>query len=129
MDKKKILVVDDDPDFLEVIKLRLEHAGYEVHVASNGEEGVEKFSQVKPDLIILDILMPRIDGFEMLYILKNNYPHTEHLPIIMVTARKEIEFNFKAKGFGATDYIVKPIDPQELLDKISENISRLANKK
>ncbi|MBP7089156.1 MAG: response regulator, partial [Candidatus Omnitrophica bacterium] len=51
MDKKKILIVDDDPDFLELIKLRLEHAGYEVYVASNGEEGVEKFSQVKPDLI------------------------------------------------------------------------------
>ena len=129
MNKKKILIVDDDSDFVELIKLRLEHAGYKVYTASSGEEGVEKFSKEKPDLILLDIFMPGIDGFEMLYILKNNYPNTEHLPVIMITARNELESSFKAKGFGATDYLVKPIDTQELLDKISEHISRLAGNK
>ena len=120
MEKKKILVIDDDPDFVLMTREVLEHNGYEVQSAGSGEEGIEKAAKAIPDLVLLDIIMPGMDGLEVLYALKNNYADLAQVPIIMVTGKKEMEVVFQAKGFGAIDYIMKPFDNKELLKIVAE---------
>ena len=112
MERKKILIIDDEPDLIKMTTFILENAGYRVYGATDGETGLKKFEEVKPDLILLDIIMPEMDGFEVLYILRNNYPERQQVPVIILTVRKDIESAFQARGFGATEYIVKPADRQ-----------------
>ena len=120
MEKKKILLIDDEPDLVTPTKFVLENSGYEVHVASNGEEGLEKFKEIRPDLILLDIMMPHVDGLEMLYRLRNVYQDAKNTPVIMLTARSDVESTFQAKGFGATEYMLKSASTEELLEKIKK---------
>ncbi len=120
MEKKKILIIDDEPDLVTPTKYVLENSGYEVHVASNGEEGLEKFKEIRPDLILLDIMMPHVDGLEMLYRLRNVYQDAKNTPVIMLTARSDVESTFQAKGFGATEYMLKSASTEELLEKIKK---------
>jgi DNA-binding response OmpR family regulator len=118
---KKILIIDDETELVEMLRLRLESNGYKVISAFNGEEGLERVDKEKPDLILLDIMMPGIDGFGALARLKNN-DATSSIPVIMLTARSETSSILEAQRSFADDYIVKPFDPQELLSLIKKHI-------
>jgi len=115
----KVLVVEDEPDMTMVITHFLQHAGYEVLTAANGEEGLEKTTSEKPDLILSDTQMPVMNGWEMLEELRKQ-PGARHIPVIMVTGRYEKYDIAAAAAYGIADYIAKPFDPSLLLEKISD---------
>jgi len=115
--KKRILVVDDEDDIVSIVKVRLENAGYEVDCAYDGKEGLERIKTAKPDLAILDIMMPEINGSTLCGMLKYDARYKD-LPVIILTAKgaqldKEI-----GETVGADAYIVKPFEAQELLDTV-----------
>lgn len=116
---KKILLVDDEPQLVEVVKMRLEANGYTVLAAYDGQEALDKARQEKPDLIILDLMLPKVDGYKVCRMLKfdQNY---KHIPIIMFSARAQEEDVKLGKEVGGDAYITKPFEPQELLSKIKE---------
>lgn len=117
MDKKKVLVIDDEPDFLEMIKIRLEANGYEVIDAYDGEEGLKKAEGENPDIILLDIMMPKKDGYTLLRELKHKKA-TKSIPIIVLTAKPGMRDLFGMEGIN--DYIVKPFEDEELLLRIKK---------
>lgn len=121
MIKKTILVIDDEQDVLEVIKKRLENNEYKVIIASNGAKGLEAASGKKPDLILLDIMMPDVDGLEVLRKIKLK-SETTSIPVIMLTAKGESKTIFEAEDLGAVDYIIKPYNDKELIDLIRKHI-------
>lgn len=116
MEKKKILVVDDEPDFLEVITVRLEENDYEVITASNGNDAFKKVKEDKPDAVLLDILMPGIDGLELLRMIRKA---DEKLPIYIITAFSTEERFKMANKFGASGFIVKTNDLSKEIDNIT----------
>lgn len=116
MGKKKILVVDDEPDFLEVITVRLEENDYEVITASNGNDAFKKVKEDKPDAVLLDILMPGIDGLELLRMIRKA---DEKLPIYIITAFSTEERFKMANKFGASGFIVKTNDLSKEIDNIT----------
>ncbi len=113
--KKRLLVVDDEVDIGETVKIRLEVNGYSVNLAYDGLDGIDKAVKTRPDLILLDILMPQVDGFEVCRRLRK-IPETQNIPIIMLTAIKSPESLQKAKEAGAQDYLVKPFESGELVE-------------
>ena len=115
--KKKILVVDDEPDFVEFLSIRLKSSGYDVISASDGESGLKKAQKEKPDLIILDILMPKINGFELCKRLKEN-EFTKDMPVIMLTALAREQDLSKGLKEGADCFITKPFNSADLLYEI-----------
>jgi len=115
--KKKILVVDDEPDFIEFLSIRLKSSGYDVISASDGESGLKKAQKEKPDLIILDILMPKINGFELCKRLKEN-ELTKDMPVIMLTALAQEKDLSKGLEEGADCFITKPFNSLDLLYEI-----------
>jgi CheY-like chemotaxis protein len=119
----KILVIDDEPDLVSTVQCRLEWCKFEVVTAGNGEEGLEKAANEKPDLILLDIDMPVMNGLEMLGQLKNR-PNLKDIPVIMCTAFCEPEDIAKASFYGVVDYIAKPFDFSELVEKISNALGK-----
>ncbi len=122
MKKAKILVVDDEVNITQILEFSMGAEGYEVITASNGEEAIDKARKEQPDLIILDIMMPRIDGYEACRILKAN-PLTKNIPVVLLTAKgRDVD---KRLGYevGATDYIVKPFSPNKLIERINELLS------
>ena len=114
----KILLVDDEPDYVSTIECRLKWCGYEVVTAANGKEGLEKALNEKPDLVLLDTGMPVMNGHEMLERLKKN-PSLKDIPVIMVTALCEVENIATASDYGIADYVAKPFDLTELMEKIA----------
>jgi CheY-like chemotaxis protein len=115
---KKILVVDDEPDVVSVIEARLKGDGYQVIIACDGKESLEKAKAQKPDLILLDIKMPDMDGHKILKGLKED-DETKSIPVIMLTASSEPVDVIKSLSYeGAVDYIVKPFNTQDFLRKI-----------
>ncbi len=123
MGKKKILIADDVLDTVELIRKRLRHEGYDTAEAYDGEECVKRARDYNPDLIILDILMPKMDGFEVCKTLKSD-PKTRYIPIIMLTARGDTESKVKGFEIGADDYVAKPFDFKELLARVKSLIAR-----
>ena len=122
MSKGKILVVDDEVNITQILEFSIGAEGYEVIAAQNGEEAIDKARREQPDLIILDIMMPIIDGYEACRILKSN-PLTKNIPVILLTAKgRDID---RRLGYevGATDYIIKPFSPNKLVDKIHKLLS------
>jgi len=117
--KKKILLVDDEFELVKMIKFRLEAGGYSVITAYNGQEALNKARQEKPDLIILDLMLPKIDGYKVCRMLKFDKKY-RHIPIILFTARAQETDRDMGKEVGADAYIVKPFEPQELMGKIGE---------
>ncbi len=115
----KILVVDDEPDYVTTIQCRLEWSHYEVITATNGQEGLEKVISEKPDLVLLDTSMPVMNGHEVLERLKQN-PELKDIPVIMVTALCEAQDVAKASSYGVVDYVAKPFDFTELVEKIAK---------
>lgn len=125
---RTILVVDDEPNIVQTLKDRLEMNDYNVLTACNGKEGVEVALEKQPDIILLDVIMPIMDGHEMLETLRND-PDGRNLAVIMLTARSQTEDIVRANSCGIEDYIVKPFDLSELLEKIErifENRKKLA---
>ncbi|MCK4881802.1 MAG: response regulator [Candidatus Omnitrophica bacterium] len=112
---QKILIVDDDKGIVEVVKIALTKKGYEVFTAGDGNEGIEKVKAHSPDLILLDVVMPEMNGYEFLRALKA-LEGKALTPVVMVTAKEEMEELFKFEG--VKEYIVKPTDPSELIQKI-----------
>jgi DNA-binding response OmpR family regulator len=119
INKKLLLIVEDEKDMAEIIKLRLEANGYSVILAEDGQEGLEKAKKEKPDLIVLDIMLPKMDGYKVCGLLKSNYKYAK-IPIILFTARAQDKDKEMAKEVGANAYITKPFDPEQLLKKIGE---------
>jgi two-component system alkaline phosphatase synthesis response regulator PhoP len=114
----KILVVDDEPDYLNTVQCRLEWCEYKVITAANGKEGLEKARNEKPDLVLLDTSMPVMNGHEMLEHMKRDTTLRD-IPVIMVTALCEPQDVAVASSFGVADYVSKPFDFPELLEKIA----------
>ena len=117
MARKRILLVDDSPTVLMMEKMLLAKGGYDLVTAKDGEEAVSKASRDAPDLILLDAIMPRMNGFETCRALRAT-ALTRDTPIIMVTTRTEMEHVENAYESGCTDYVTKPIDGGELLAKV-----------
>ncbi len=118
-----ILVCDDDPLLIELMDFRLRAKGYEVEIARDGAEALEKAAGVEPAAIVLDAMMPRIDGFEVLARLKADTGLSD-IPVIMLTARKSESDIVSALDKGADDYLVKPFIPDELMARISRLLNR-----
>jgi len=118
---KRILVVDDLPENVFMLQDRLEHEGYEVITAYNGKSGIEKAQNEKPDLILLDVMMPDINGFEVCKTLVND-SRTSDIPIIFVTAKTDAEDIKEGLDAGAYDYIKKPINKIELLARVKSEL-------
>ena len=106
---KRILVVDDEVGIVEMLKMRLEANNYEVITASDGQEGLEKAKKEKPDLIILDLMLPKMDGYKVCVMLKRDQRYMK-IPIIMFTARAQESDRNLGKEVGADEYIAKPFD-------------------
>ena len=114
---KKILVIDDEPHLVEILANRLKANGYQVATAVTAQTGLEMALSQKPDLILLDILMPDMDGYQVLRKLKEQ-TETKRVPVMMLTVKKWSEDVQKAMLGGAVDYLVKPFDPVILIKKI-----------
>ena len=118
MSRKKILVVDDEPDVLEFLERVLERRGYRVVTAANGTEGLIRAQVERPDLILLDILMEKMDGWETLRLLKLD-DESRDVPVVIVSALTEPKDKIRALQEGAVDYITKPFEVEESLAKIA----------
>lgn len=121
MNKKKILIVDDEPEFVNLVRLRLEANGYEVIDAPDGEEGLKKAEEGNPDIILLDIMMPKKDGYTLMRELKYKET-TKSIPIIVITAKPDMKDLFEIEGFK--DYVVKPFEDEDLLLRIKRALSK-----
>ena len=126
-DKKLILLVDDDPDFVEAVRVIVENGGYEVAVAYDGQEGLEAVAERTPDLIVLDVMMPVMNGHEACAKLKGS-KETEEIPIILLTAVADrvTTSTYTHRDMlesEAEDYMPKPVEPAELLERIKSWVS------
>jgi len=110
----KVLVCDDERHIVRLIQVNLERHGYTVVTAFDGKEGLEKIRSEKPNLVVLDVMMPYMDGFEVLKNLRRE-PDTENLPVIMLTAKAQDKDVFEGYHYGADMYLTKPFNPMELV--------------
>src|SRR5690554_100904 len=120
----KILIIDDEPDILEIIGYNLKQAGYQIETASNGDEGIQKTKMFLPDLILLDVMMPEKDGHETIKILRQN-PDLENTVIIFLTALSDERSEIEGLKLGADDYIGKPINIELLLARVKTALRRM----
>ncbi len=114
---RKVLVIDDEPGIIEIVEANLEGDGFEVISAINGKEGLEKIKSDRPDLVVLDVMMPEMDGWEVLRRIEQD-PDLAGLPVIMLTAKAADEDYIHGLEEGAVEYITKPFYPQELVNRI-----------
>lgn len=119
MDKKRLLIVDDEVDLAQLIKFRMENNGYDVLLAHDGQSALEMARKERPDLIILDLMLPKMDGYKVCGLLKKDSRYS-HIPIIIFTAKGQEDDMKLGQELGADAYIVKPFEPQVLLGKIKE---------
>lgn len=127
-EKAKVLICDDDPLLLELMEFRLKAKGYEVIKAADGAEALAKAQQDEPDIIVLDAMMPKVDGLEVLARIKGD-PDLSGTPVVMLTARKGEKDIVSALEKGADDYLVKPFIPEELLARLARLIARKSGKR
>jgi len=111
--RPRVVIADDDPDIRRLVEMTVTNAGCDVTVASDGEEALERVRETKPDLIILDVLMPRMDGWEVARALKSD-PATREVPVMFLTSRGQEHDVLEGFDSGAVDYMVKPFSPREL---------------
>lgn len=116
----KILIVDDDENICEVIRMYLENSGYDTHVCNDGKDGEKVFLEYKPDLVLLDIMLPHIDGIDVLKWIRK----TNETPVIMLTAKGETFDKVLGLELGADDYMVKPFEPKELIARVKAVLRR-----
>ena len=115
----KILVVDDEPNILLSLEFLMKHAGFQVRTASDGDAALAAVASEAPDLVLLDVMMPRRDGYEVCQAIRQN-PALAHVKIIMLTAKGRDVEREKGLALGADDYIIKPFATQELVNKVKE---------
>lgn len=113
----RILICDDDPVILRLLQVNLELEGYEVLLANDGENALEVANAEKPDLVILDIMMPKLDGYQTCAKLKES-PATTDIPVIFLSAKAQQADIDKGREFGVEDYLTKPFDPNELIEVV-----------
>ena len=119
-DRRKILVVDDEERMVRFIRLNLEHDGFLVSEAFNGKEAIQQLRDVSPDLILLDVMMPDLDGFEVLQMIRE----TSKVPVLMLTAKGEEDDRVRGLELGADDYITKPFSPREMVSRVKAVLRR-----
>ena len=122
----KILVVDDDPNVQRLLQYTLKQEGYEVLIAADGVEGHRLWVVEAPDLVLLDVLLPKLDGYQVAARIRAEEPPNAHVPIIMLTAEREVEQKVRGLRAGADDYLIKPFHPAELLARIKSLLARFA---
>jgi pilus assembly protein CpaE len=122
----KILVVDDDPNVQRLLQYTLKQEGYEVVVAADGAEGFRMWGAEAPDLILLDVMLPKLDGYQVATKIRTEEGRTGHVPIIMLTAEREVEQKVRGLRAGADDYLIKPFHPAELMARIKSLLARFA---
>jgi two-component system phosphate regulon response regulator PhoB len=123
MAKKRILIIEDEPDIGEMIQYNLSREGFQVQVVGDGEEGYELIRRDSPDLVLLDLMLPGIDGIEVCRRLKED-PLTRTIPMIMVTAKGDEADVVLGLGMGADDYVPKPFSPRELVARVRAVLRR-----
>ncbi len=121
MNEKRILVVEDEPSIAEVVSLYMKRAGYQVQIAVDGKQAMTIFERQTPDVVILDLMLPEVDGLSLTRWLRDR----SDVPIIMVTARREEIDRIAGLEMGADDYVVKPFSPQELVSRVRAVLRRL----
>ncbi|MFC7681116.1 response regulator transcription factor [Paenibacillus sp. GCM10028914] len=119
--RSRILIVDDDEKIISMLRRGLAFEGYDVHTASNGAEGLRMVLNEEPDVVILDVMMPQVDGFEALRRLREG---GSKVPVLMLTAKDEVENRVKGLDIGADDYLVKPFALEELLARVRALLRR-----
>ncbi len=119
---KKILIVDDEQDIVESLKFVLEGADFICYCAYNGEDGLKLAKEIIPDLIILDVMMPKINGYKISRLLKYDNKY-KNIPILMITARSQEEDKLIGEETGADEYITKPFDLDEVVKKVKEYLN------
>ena len=122
----KILIVEDEKEMVAILKMRLEASGFTTALAYDGQDGLNKARTEKPDLILLDLMLPKIDGYKVCRMLKFDEKY-KHIPIIMLTARAQDADKDMGKEVGADAYFVKPFEPHDLMAKIKELLGRGKN--
>ena len=120
---KKILIVDDEQDIVETLKFMLEAEGYECFCAYDGENGLTLAKEIIPDLMILDVMMPKINGFKISRLLKYDTKYKD-IPIIMVTARSQEEDKLIGQETGVNEYITKPFELDDIIKKVKEYLEK-----
>jgi two-component system alkaline phosphatase synthesis response regulator PhoP len=128
MSKENVLIVDDEKDILDLVHYNLTKEGYQVHKVATGEEALESSRELIPDLVLLDLMLPGLDGLEVCKILKND-PKTHNIPIIMLTAKGEETDIVTGLELGADDYIPKPFSPRVLLARVRAVLRRRVSSK
>ena len=123
--RKKILIVDDDAELVELVSFNLKQAGYSIGTASDGVEAIKKARSLGPDLIVLDIMMPELDGFAVCEILRRDAA-TASIPIMMLTALSSELGRMAGLGAGASDFLTKPFSPRLLVARIEELLKKAA---
>ena len=118
--RRRILVVDDEPRMIHVIRMNLEHDGFEVYEAPSGSKALEQLRDLMPNLVLLDIMMPDLDGFETLRLIRE----ISTVPVIMLTAKGEEDDRVRGLELGADDYITKPFSPRELVSRVRAVLRR-----
>jgi len=121
--KGTILVVDDNPDNVEILRAFLESRGYAVSQAPDGRTALARMEQVRPELVLLDVMMPGMDGWQVCRTIKNHPEFGGSTRVVMVTAKGAFEDKFEGLRNGADDYVVKPVDFKDLLEKVERNLA------
>ena len=116
----KIMIVDDDPHIRELVRVFLRKEGFETHEASDGVKALAKLESIKVDMVILDVMMPNMDGWQLCHELREHYD----LPLLMLTAKGETSQKIKGFEMGTDDYLVKPFDPMELVVRVKALLKR-----
>ena len=123
MSQKKILVVDDEADLVETLRFPLEMEGFKVLVSYNGEDALSQARKENPDLILLDLMLPKLDGYKVCRLLKFDEKY-KHIPILMLTAKTQEKDKLLGKETGADEYITKPFDIDELMKRVKAYLTK-----
>ena len=122
MNSEKILIIEDEENILEAVKYTLTQEGYDVFTSVDGEDGLEKAQEIKPDLVLLDVMLPKMDGFEVCRILRKDL----EMPVFMISAKAEEIDRVVGLEMGADDYITKPFSMRELVVRVRNSLRRAA---
>jgi DNA-binding response OmpR family regulator len=123
MNQKKIMIVDDEADLVETVRFPLEMEGFNVMVSYNGEDALNKAREESPDLIILDLMLPKLDGYKVCRLLKFDEKY-KHIPILMLTAKTQDKDKILGTETGANEYITKPFEMDDLLEKVKTYLNK-----
>lgn len=125
--KTTILVIDDDANFRNLLRIHLSHAGYALEVAEDGVEGGRAVLACSPDLVLCDLSMPYLDGFELLSLLRGD-EHTASIPLIVLSGRGDVDAASRALQLGAADFLTKPVTREQLLDSVRACLDKVDGK-